>query len=71
MTAYEKLQRRLRRFTGFLQKPLYKAFHDADVRHSLASTRAAQKDFGYQPTHALEQGLELTVQWFANQVRFK
>lgn len=70
-TSLNKLHRHLRRLTGNSQKPVYKAFRDGDVRHSLASTRAAQKDFGYQPTHALEQGLELTVQWFANQVIIK
>jgi len=70
-TSLNKLHRHLRRLTGNSKKPVYKEFRDGDVRHSLASTRAAQKDFGYQPTHVLEQGLELTVQWFANQVRFK
>ena len=70
-TSLNKLHRHLRRLTGNSQKPVYKAFRDGDVRHSLASTRAAQKDFGYQPTHALEQGLDLTVQWFANQVIIK
>ena len=67
-TSLNKLHRHLRRLTGNSQKPVYKAFRDGDVRHSLACTRAAQKDLGYHPTHTLEQGLELTVHWFANQV---
>jgi len=70
-TSLNQLHHHLRRFTGNSQKPVYKAFRDGDVRHSLASTRAAKKDFGYQPTHALKQGLELTVQWFVKQVIFK
>jgi len=35
------------------------------VRHSLASIRASRRDLGYAPTHTLEQGLALTVPWFA------
>lgn len=70
-TSLNQLHRHLRRLTGNSQKPVYKAFRDGDVRHSLASTRAAQKDLGYHPTHALEQGLELTVPWFAKQVIIK
>jgi UDP-N-acetylglucosamine 4-epimerase len=67
--SLNQLHRHLRRLTGNSQKPVYKAFRDGDVRHSLACTRAAQKDLGYHPTHTLEQGLELTVQWFTNQTR--
>ena len=68
-TSLNQLHRHLRRLTGNSQKPVYKAFRVGDVRHSLASTRAAKKDLGYHPTHTIEQGLELTVQWFANQTR--
>ena len=63
-TSLNQLHRHLRRLTGNSKKPVHKAIRDGDVRHSLASTCAAKTDFGYCPTHALEQGLELTVQWF-------
>ena len=68
-TNLNQLHRHLRRLTGFAQKPVYKAFRDGDVRHSLACTRAVRKDLGYLPSHSLEEGLDLTVQWFANQVK--
>ena len=70
-TSLNQLHRHLGGLSGNSQKPAYKAFRDGDVRHSLASTHAAQKDLGYHLTHTLDQGLELTVQWFENQAIFK
>jgi UDP-N-acetylglucosamine 4-epimerase len=42
-------------------KPTYRDFREGDVRHSLASINKAQKLLGYQPTHTLVQGLEISV----------
>jgi len=67
-TSLNKLHRHLSRLTGSSQKPTYQEFRDGDVRHSLASTRAAKNDLGYCPTHTLEQGLDLTVSWFKEQM---
>ena len=63
-TTLNELHRQLRQLTNSKAKPVYKDFREGDVRHSLASTRAATRDLGYSPTHTLEQGLELTVPWF-------
>jgi len=37
-----------------------------DVRASQADITAAQNDLGYRPSVALEEGLDLTVDWFVN-----
>jgi UDP-N-acetylglucosamine 4-epimerase len=68
-TSLNQLHRHLTRLTGSSQKPTYQEFRAGDVRHSRASTRAVQKDLGYCPTHTLEQGLDLTVSWFEEQMK--
>jgi UDP-N-acetylglucosamine 4-epimerase len=50
-------------------KPLYEPFRAGDVRHSLADITRARAAFGYAPAVALEEGLALTVDWFAGQAR--
>ena len=64
-TMLNQLHRQLRQLTGSKAKPVYHNFRAGDVRHSLASIRAATRDLGYVPTHTLEQGLALTAPWFA------
>ena len=59
-----QLHHQLRQLTGSKAKPVHHSFRAGDVRHSLASIRAATRDLGYVPTHTLEQGLTLTVPWF-------
>jgi UDP-N-acetylglucosamine 4-epimerase len=63
-TTLNELHRQLRKLTGSKAKPVHHEFRAGDVRHSLASIRAARRDLGYAPTHTLEQGLALTVPWF-------
>ena len=63
-TTLNQLHRQLRQLTGCKMKPVHHEFRAGDVRHSLASIRAARRDLGYAPTHTLEQGLALTVPWF-------
>ena len=63
-TTLNELHRQLRKLTGSKAKPVHQEFRAGDVRHSLASIRAATRDLGYAPTHTLEQGLALTVPWF-------
>ena len=63
-TTLNQLHRQLRQLTGSTAKPVHHSFRAGDVRHSLASIRAATRDLGYAPTHTLEQGLTLTVPWF-------
>ena len=63
-TNLKQLHRRLRLLTESVQNPVYREFRAGDMRHSLADVRMAQRDFGYCPTHTLDQGLDLTVRWF-------
>jgi len=37
-----------------------------DIPHSLASIEKAQRLLGYQPTHAIDKGLEEAVKWYWN-----
>jgi UDP-N-acetylglucosamine 4-epimerase len=46
------------------QKPIYRDFRAGDVRHSLADITKAQKLLGYQPTHRIEAGLRLAMEWY-------
>jgi UDP-N-acetylglucosamine 4-epimerase len=44
--------------------PIYRAFREGDVRHSLADIRKAQRLLGYYPTHRVEQGIEVAMPWY-------
>jgi UDP-N-acetylglucosamine 4-epimerase len=46
------------------QKPSYRDFRAGDVRHSLADITKAQKLLGYRPTHRIEAGLRLAMEWY-------
>ncbi len=46
------------------QKPIYRDFRPGDVRHSLADISKAQQLLGYAPTHGIEAGLDLAMDWY-------
>jgi UDP-N-acetylglucosamine 4-epimerase len=46
------------------QKPVYRDFRPGDVRHSLADISKARRLLGYVPTHKIQQGLELAMDWY-------
>ena len=46
-------------------QPVYRAFRDGDVRHSLADIGKANQLLGYVPTHRIGCGLELAMPWYA------
>jgi UDP-N-acetylglucosamine/UDP-N-acetylgalactosamine 4-epimerase len=50
------------------QKPVYRDFRVGDVRHSLADISKAQRLLGYTPTHRIQQGLELAMDWYRRNV---
>jgi len=50
------------------QKPEYKDFRVGDVRHSLANIDKARKLLGYEPTHTIDQGLEVALDWYKKNV---
>ena len=63
---FQLLQTALRRTEGSLpeQKPIFRDFRPGDVRHSLADISKARRLLGYAPTHRLQQGLALAMDWY-------
>lgn len=47
--------------------PVFEDFRPGDVRHSLASIEKARRSIGYEPTHSLEEGLKLAIDWYRGQ----
>lgn len=45
-------------------EPVYRDFRAADVPHSLADIGKAQTLLGYQPSHSLQEGLEIAADWY-------
>jgi UDP-N-acetylglucosamine 4-epimerase len=50
------------------QKPVYRDFRPGDVRHSLADISKARRLLGYAPTHGIQEGLELAMDWYRRNV---
>jgi UDP-N-acetylglucosamine 4-epimerase len=50
------------------QKPVYQDFRPGDVRHSLADISRAQRLLGYAPTHRIQRGIELAMDWYRSNV---
>jgi UDP-N-acetylglucosamine 4-epimerase len=46
------------------KRPVYRDFRVGDVRHSLADISRAATRLGYQPTHALTDGLGEAMPWY-------
>jgi len=46
------------------QQPVYREFRSGDVRHSQADISKAQALLGYQPTHTIEEGLTVALDWY-------
>ena len=45
-------------------KPVYRDFRQGDIRHSLADISKAQSLLGFAPTHRIDRGLELAMDWY-------
>jgi UDP-N-acetylglucosamine/UDP-N-acetylgalactosamine 4-epimerase len=67
---FHSLQSSLRKRDPLLpeQKPIYRDFRTGDVRHSLADIGKAQRLLGFEPTHSLQAGLELAMDWYRENV---
>lgn len=44
--------------------PRYRDFRKGDTMHTLADISLARSLLGYEPTHSLSKGLELTIDWY-------
>lgn len=51
-----------------IAKPEYREFRAGDVRHSLADINKAQRLLNYTPTHRIQQGLDLAMEWYCRNV---
>jgi UDP-N-acetylglucosamine 4-epimerase len=67
---FRLLQSTLRRKDPALpdQKPVYRDFRPGDVRHSLADISKAQRLLGFAPSHSIQAGLELAMDWYHQNV---
>jgi UDP-N-acetylglucosamine 4-epimerase len=50
------------------QKPTYRDFRPGDVRHSLADISKAQRLLGFAPSHSIQAGLDLAMDWYRQNV---
>jgi UDP-N-acetylglucosamine 4-epimerase len=50
-------------------QPVYQDFRTGDVRHSLADVSKASSLLGYEPTHAVAEGIELAMPWYLDYFR--
>jgi len=50
-------------------KPVYRDFRAGDVRHSLADISKARKLLGFEPTHPIDVGMQLSMEWYRRNVR--
>jgi UDP-N-acetylglucosamine 4-epimerase len=45
-------------------QPIYRNFRAGDVRHSQADIGKAQRLLGYEPTHTIQQGINVAMPWY-------
>lgn len=45
-------------------KPIYKEERAGDIRHSNANISKAKRLLGYSPYYSMDKGLELTIEWY-------
>lgn len=68
---YYMIREKLARFHPEIREyePVYDSFRFGDVRHSQADISKAKKFLGYQPKYSLEQGLDVALKWYVEQLR--
>lgn len=49
-----------------IDDPVYGDFRPGDIRHSLADFSRAKDELGFTPSHGLEDGLALAMQWYVD-----
>jgi len=54
----------INKLAGKSVKPLYSDARPGDVKHSLADITLAQKTIGYKPAISFEQGLQMALKWY-------
>lgn len=49
--------------------PIYGKEREGDIKHSNASIELAKNELGYNPKYSMENGLELTIEWYKENLR--
>jgi UDP-N-acetylglucosamine/UDP-N-acetylgalactosamine 4-epimerase len=65
---FEMLRTRLDLYYAHLKEfePTYRNFRPGDIMHSHANIAKARNLLGYQPTHTIEDGLDVVLEWYKN-----
>jgi UDP-N-acetylglucosamine/UDP-N-acetylgalactosamine 4-epimerase len=68
---FQTIQAALRQLDPGLpeQQPVYRAFREGDIRHSVASIDKARRLLGFEPTHRIDAGLALAMDWYRTHLR--
>jgi UDP-glucose 4-epimerase len=64
-TTLNELLRHIGSLVGSEPHARYEDARLGDVKHSHADVSAARRDLGYSPSVSVEEGLRLTLEWFA------
>jgi len=51
------------------REAVYREFREGDIRHSNANISKAQELVGYDPTHTIDQGMELAIKWYIKNIK--
>lgn len=65
-TTMKELYRILQEALGSDLPPVFGPERKGDIRHSLADIAKAGEYLHYAPSHQVQEGLEITVEWFKN-----
>lgn len=53
----------------YTKESVYREFRAGDVRHSQASVNKIQSLLGYQPTHKINEGINLAMGWYVEKLK--
>jgi len=51
------------------KEAVYREFREGDIRHSNANISKAQQLVDYDPTHTIDQGMELAIKWYIENIK--
>jgi len=51
------------------KKAVYRDFREGDIRHSNANISKAQELVGYDPTHTIDEGMKLAIDWYVENIK--
>jgi UDP-N-acetylglucosamine 4-epimerase len=70
---HDILQERIKKSmpNKILLSPVFCDFREGDVRHSLADITKAKINLGYKPSHNINDGILLSVEWYAKKYQNK